>query len=501
MYNESDSSVKIVSYSNDQMVDGQGTLIPRKGDFQFKYDFTPKIKNRNFSRAVTRVGVSFFGIFALLIIGTSGYGYISESNMVASPIVTIIDENSKAQTTLEYKEQKSFQVPAFFEDTRDAFIDKGLTFIEVDMENEQLRFFKEGVLFRSDKIVSQGEKGSWWGISSGLYKVEKMEKKPFSVTGQVYLPWLITFQGNYFIHGIPTYPNNTEVAEDFTAGGIRLDNKSAKSLFESVKVGTPVLVHTIDEPDNDSFVYEPQVPDISTKNYYIADLENGTILASSEVDAVLPIASLTKLMTAIIATERISLDERVLVTSPTFVESLIPRLSERGSVSMYSLLQLLLIESSNEAAETIAGEIGRDEFLKAMNDKARQLGMMKTYFADPSGVSSENVSSIEDLYLLTNYIYDNKKFIFDITASKELGSVYSEEEFEGLVNFNEIRDTDSFIGGKVGETDAAGQTSISLHKMQFNGEDRVLAIILLGSSGRTKDVETLIYYLQNRFSR
>ncbi len=168
---------------------------------------------------------------------------------------------------------------------------------------------------------------------------------------------------------------------------------------------------------------------------------------------------------------------------------------------MYSLLQLLLVESSNEAAETIAGEIGREEFIEAMNAKARQLGMMQTHFADPSGLSAENVSTIGDLYKLTTYIHQNRSFIFEITANKKLSSAYVGGEFDGLINFNEIEDMDSFVGGKVGETLAAGQTSISLHNLTIQGKERTLVVILLGSSDRTGDVETLISYVQNRFSR
>jgi len=145
---------------------------------------------------------------------------------------------------------------------------------------------------------------------------------------------------------------------------------------------------------------------------------------------------------------------------------------------MYSLIQLLLVESSNEAAETIAGELGREQFIEAMNAKARQLGMMDTSFADPSGLSAENVSSVADLYILTKYIYNDKKFIFDITANETLSTVYVGGEFDGLINFNEVEDMENFVGGKVGETNAAGQTSVSLHKLKFQGVERTLAIIL-----------------------
>ena len=74
-------------------------------------------------------------------------------------------------------------------------------------------------------------------------------------------------------------------------------------------------------------------------------------------------------------------------------------------------------------------------------------------------------------------------------------------EFEGLVNFNQIEDVDNFVGGKVGETMAAGQTSISLHTITLQGSERTVVIILLGSAHRDEDVRTLIQFVEDRFKR
>jgi len=167
---------------------------------------------------------------------------------------------------------------------------------------------------------------------------------------------------------------------------------------------------------------------------------------------------------------------------------------------MYSLMQLLLVESSNEAAETIAGELGRDDFIKVMNAKARQLGLMDTTFADPSGLSSDNISSIKDLFELTKYIYENKKFIFNITTGKKIASLYVGDEFGSLINFNEVEEMENFLGGKVGETEAAGQTSISLHRINVKGEERIIAVILLGSSDKAEDVKSLLTHAQSNFN-
>jgi D-alanyl-D-alanine carboxypeptidase len=501
MLEKTDSTVRLYSYSDDQPHEGPGTLIPRKEKKPegTKLNFSPVSLPTVNKRTGVKVAVAVLGIFALAVLGTTGYGLISQTNLVAAPIVTIIDPYTQNASTLDYGPQIALAKSNFFIEARDSFIDEGLTFIEVDMTRKQLRFFKKGVLIQSADILGVGDKGSWWETPSGLYQVEQKDEQVFSNLGQAYLPWQLTFQGNYLIHGWPTYPDESEVMDEFTGGGIRLSDEAAEVLFQNVRVGTPVLVHAAVVEERDTFVYEPLVPEIDTPNYFIADIDSGTILASNGLNDVMPIASLVKLMTAVVAAETINLDGRIRVTSPTFVISLIPRLAERSSVSMYSLLQLLLVESSNEAAETIAGEIGRDEFLEAMNAKARQLGMMNTHFADPSGLSAENVSSVGDLYRLVTYIQKNRSFIFEITANDELDSSYVSGEFYGLVNFNGIKGMDSFVGGKVGETLAAKQTSISIHELDFQGEKRTLVVILLGSDGRTEDIGKLIEHVRKSY--
>ncbi len=441
------------------------------------------------------------GVFALLVLGSTGYGFVSQLGQVAAPVVTIIDPYTQTSTALDYGPQAALSQRSLFVDTRDSFIEERLTFIEIDLAEQQLRLFKKGVLYQSTAIATLAQAGSWWETPSGLYRVEKKSEQEFTNIGQAYLPYQLTFERNFVIHGWPTYPDGTPVPAEFAGGGIRLDDEAAEKLYETVAVGTPILVHEAKQEEKKVFVYQPQVPELTTPHYFIADIDNGTILAATDLTEVAPIASLTKLMTAVVAAEELDLDGRVKVVSPTFVTSLIPRLSGHSSVSMYSLLQLLLVESSNEAAETIAGEMGREKFIEAMNAKARQLGMMDTQFADPSGLSAENKSTLGDLYTLTRYIQEKRSFIFAITAEGEIPSAYVGGEFDGLINFNEVEDMESFIGGKVGETLAAKQTSISLHKLTFQGEERTLAVILLGSEQRTADIETLLTYVEYRFGR
>lgn len=402
-------------------------------------------------------------------------------------------------TPLNYGVHIELASPTYFAETRDAFIDAGTSFIEVDLRASLLRYFKDGVLMLSAPVLSKGDRGSWWETPSGLYEVESKKEEYFSSVGQMYQPWTLTFEGNFVIHGVPTLTKDGEaVPGDFKAGGIRLETDLAEKLFELVETGTPVLVHSADEAPSD-FVYEPKIPELGTPHYLIADVESSTVLASSDLEAVAPIASVTKLMTAVVAAENINLDSTVSVGEPTFIESLIPRLGERSRVSMYSLLQLLLVESSNEAAEVIASKLGREEYVALMNEKAKSLGMMHTHFADASGLSAENASSLSDLFRLTQYIYKNRSFIFELTANQHLKTAYVGDEFGELTNFNKVEDLDNFIGGKVGETIAAGQTSVTLHEIEVKGQRRVVAIIILGSENRNEDVTELLNYAEERF--
>ena len=250
----------------------------------------------------------------------------------------------------------------------------------------------------------------------------------------------------------------------------------------------------------DSFLYAASVPDVHAKGYLVADVKSNTLLAAGGMDQVLPVASLTKLMTALVAAEEIDLDTNVMMEEgvASYVTTLIPRLQESNRVSMYSLLQLLLMESSNEAAEVIANHYGRQEFIARMNEKAKEVGLTNTTFTDPSGLDNGNVSTVEDLFRLTQHILNNRGFILELTHNQNLPTAYTNGQFGTLANFNLIKDT-HFIAGKVGETKAAGMTSVSLHTLSVGGVDRVVMVVLLGTDGRTRDVQQLISYITTLF--
>jgi D-alanyl-D-alanine carboxypeptidase len=499
MFEKPKDTLQLIVHESDIPFVDRGSLIP--GAFTPRSFVSPTKSTRRVIITWPQVGrvfvVSLTAIM-LLVMGTAGYGFVAGQGQVASPIVTVIDPLTQTETTLDYGPLTALSKNNFYTQTRDAFIADEVTFIELDLTRNQLRYFEAGVLVQSAEILTVGSAGSWWDTPSGMYQVGDLEKTFFSNLAQANFPWAISFEENFLIHGQPTYPDGAAVPDGFVAGGIRIADDAAKALFAAVEPGTTVLVHTVIAPQ-DTFIYEPPAPEISAPHYFVADVETGAVLASSAIDEKASIASVTKLMTAVVAAEELPLDRRVVAASANFVTSMIPRLESRASVSMYSLLQLLLVESSNEAAEVIASELGREEFIAAMNTKARQLGMLNTTFTDPSGLDSGNISTVGDLYQLTRYIHRNRQFIIDITRDVTLPSAYEGGDFSGLVNFNEIEDVTGFVGGKVGETLAAGQTSVSLHELKIDNTTRTVVVIVLGSTGRTADVQTLVSFVESQF--
>ncbi len=427
-------------------------------------------------------------------LGLSG---LERNSQRATPLVTIYDTKQDIRTPLPWGSHGALMQASFFTETRDSFIEQSISFIEVDLVAMQLRYFEGGVLRLSVPIVNKGTAGSWWETPAGIYETTGKQTEQFATVAQTILPWSIAFATNYAIHGAPLYPDGRTVEMDRAEGGIQLKTSDAVQLFELVALGTPVLVH--DRPEvARPLVYDAPLVGVTAAAYLVADRETGTVLSGQAVNDVLPIASITKLMTALIVAEELDLDARVRVTETNFVASLIPRLADRSSVSVYSLLQLLLVESSNEAAEVLAAQMPAEAMVAAMNKKAQALGMSHTLFVDTSGLSAGNQSTAYDLFLLMRHIREQRSFILDLTSRAAVRTAYTAGEFGPLVNFNTSTSTSSFRGGKVGETLAARQTSVSLHEFPARTATREVVIVVLGTDERTKDIDRLIEFTTER---
>jgi D-alanyl-D-alanine carboxypeptidase len=219
-------------------------------------------------------------------------------------------------------------------------------------------------------------------------------------------------------------------------------------------------------------------PNVGLEAAVVADLETGDNFMSINADERWPMASISKLMTAVVATDVLQPGDEVTITPEmTAVDPTEHILNVGDTYTVEDLLHIMLLPSNNVAATALADFYGEQNFLAAMNAKAQSWGMTSTYYDDPSGLSAANESTADDLLKLAQNIYTNYPQILAITrmptatvnnlATGKPVVVKSINEFAGDVDF---------IGGKTGYTDQADGNLLSL----FSYEGRPIFIVVLG---------------------
>lgn len=205
----------------------------------------------------------------------------------------------------------------------------------------------------------------------------------------------------------------------------------------------------------------------------VYNLTDDNVVYQEEMDKNRSMASLTKLMTALLIVDsNLDLDEAVKYRGGIFTTR---------KVSRMELLESLLIRSDNAAAEALARSWpgGRDVFIQEMNTRAKQLGMLSTTYRDPSGIDSGNISTARDLVKIINacgkhqlirYISSTKYLTLERKYKKRIKTVEISNTNKLLFEFDEI------ILSKTGTTSAAGRC---LALMVDKG-GKQYAIVILG---------------------
>jgi D-alanyl-D-alanine carboxypeptidase len=382
-------------------------------------------------------------------------------------------------------------------------------FIEINLRNMKLTLYEDGIAREEIKVLTKGKDGSWWETPTGNYKVLGKTINHFSSIGKVWMPYSIQFYGNYFIHGWPYYNDGTPVPPSYSGGCIRLSNEDAKTVFNFAKKEMPILI--LEDEDEPHFgVLEARadnavLPVISAKSFLISNLASGETILEKEGYKKLPIASLTKLMTGVVAHELVYLGRSIKVIPQMLANvSQVFHPVEGKYYTGMDLLYPLLMQSSNASANILASFIGKEIFIRNMNAKAASLAMDDTEFADPSGISSQNISTAHDISKLLRHIYYKRRFLFDISKGKtfkNVGLIKIGETINigNLKNFNEFVKQPDLIGMKNGETTAAGQTMASVWEIHTPSGKVPIAIIVLGSSDRMRDTKALLDWIKGNF--
>lgn len=359
-------------------------------------------------------------------------------------------------------------------------------FISADLEKMEITLYEDGKLLHTYPVISKGRPGSHWETPTGRYVINVMTPDHFSSIGQVHMPYSMQFYGNFFIHGWPYYPDGTPVGEGYSGGCIRLATEDAMKVFEFAEPGTPLYVHEIPKETDDTklsrlAVDSDHLPKTQARAYFVADIESGDILLSQNARKSYPMASITKLMTAIVANEAIAYNRKIQIGNDRYI--------------LGDLYYPLMLRSNNLVAESMAENLGRKRFMNEMNAKAKALGMHSTNFEDASGLSPQNTASAWDLFYLARYLFEKKQFLLKISQTEEKTIEGADGRKWSMSNQNRFAKDDSFVGGKLGYTDEAMQTSLALFTAKLGGQDRVIAVIILGSPDWKRDTAAILQWL------
>lgn len=259
----------------------------------------------------------------------------------------------------------------------------------------------------------------------------------------------------------------------------------------------PAEQHTLATPSAPSsplsFPTNSEAPAIDAIVGFVSELGTSNALYEKSATARWPIASITKLMAAVVAFEKYGFDTAVTISkAATTVESAKGNLKVGETYFVKSLLYAMLLESSNEAAEALAEHGGREAFITAMNETATRIGLRDTSFADPTGISSVNQSTAHDLARLADYIFTNYHPLLEISAHRTNLITELKTRRQIVVrNIHPLAAEKTFLGGKTGYTEDANGNLLTL--VEYRG--RPFMIVVLGAADRTGETRKLYEWL------
>lgn len=233
--------------------------------------------------------------------------------------------------------------------------------------------------------------------------------------------------------------------------------------------------------------------DLNSSVALVVDQQTNEVLFSKNDAAVLPIASLTKLMTGLVVTDaNLPLDEQITISSDDIdtLKGSRSRLAVGTTLTRREMMHLALMSSENRAAHALGRTYpgGLDQFVRLMNAKAREIGMRDTHYVDPTGLSSQNQSSARDLATLVSVAYQ-RPILRSLSTSPSHQLDLGTRTLEFRNSNGLIRDPGWDIGlQKTGYISEAGRCLV----MQARVAGRQLIMVFLdatGKLGRAQDAE------------
>lgn len=216
---------------------------------------------------------------------------------------------------------------------------------------------------------------------------------------------------------------------------------------------------------SDSNIYLPEIvntpsiplfaksPNILADRYLLADLDSGEILLKRNANLKVPIASTTKIMTAVVVLETYNLDDVATISEKAAYQPGADAFLRVGeNIDVQNLLYCMLIKSGNDAAYALAEMLepnsadSVDKFVELMNTTAKRLGMSNTHYEDPAGLNTNGYSSAYDLFTITKYSFNYKLFRDIVSTPKYTASNAGGTIFHQLDNSNRLVGEYSYMG-------------------------------------------------------
>ncbi|WP_407636771.1 serine hydrolase [Alkanindiges illinoisensis] len=246
-------------------------------------------------------------------------------------------------------------------------------------------------------------------------------------------------------------------------------------------------------------------PEVSAAAALVLDAQTGEVLYSKNMDKALPIASISKLMTAVVTADaRLDMAQRIVLQPEDFngPKRASSTLRVGDEMNRAEVLLLALMKSENPAAAALARTYpgGKAAFMAAMNKKARDLGMTSTWFGDPTGLDARNVASAKDLGTLVRTAYQYG-LIRQFTTTPHYDFNLPTRVLRSNNTNALVREGNWNIGlSKTGYINEAGRCVV----MQANINQRPTVVVLLGASssaGRTNDANRIFTWLSGALNR
>lgn len=266
--------------------------------------------------------------------------------------------------------------------------------------------------------------------------------------------------------------------------------------FLSRDINKQVTLLDIWTPIIEAIGGESEISQLTAKSVLIYDLTTEKTIFEKNANAKLPMASITKIMTAIVALENLSPNDRYVARPEHLVGENSMGIVEGEVLTREELLYGLILRSGNDAAEVLAGGYpgGRVAFIQAMNDKAKALGLTDTQFTNPSGLQGDGkqYTTAHDLLVIAKYAVDTFPEFVTITATfeKTLPATATHGEYYMQNETNLISTYPGVKGIKTGYTPEAGLCLVTY--LEYGGH-RIIGV-LLNSENRRQEMRDMLDY-------